>query len=262
MKESLLSIKLNTYRYNEFLNQTMKLVSQEKSAYICVANTHMLVEAYKDTSFASVVNEADLCAVDGMPLVWGMKLLNGVSHDRVCGMELLPDLLEQAEIKNYPVFFYGGTQEMLDSTRNYIKEKYSKLIIGGLHSPPFRPLTETEDTEIVHMINSSGAKLLLVALGCPKQEKWMASMKGRIKITMIGIGGALPVMVGLQSRAPKWLQQAGLEWLYRLIQEPKRLFRRYATTNSIFIALFLKAWLNRKIFANRLTTGKTIRHNL
>jgi N-acetylglucosaminyldiphosphoundecaprenol N-acetyl-beta-D-mannosaminyltransferase len=135
---------------------------------------------------------------------------------------------------------------MLERTRLYLQKNFPQLPIAGLYSPPFRPLSSLEEEQIIDTINRSGAKFVFVALGCPKQEKWMASMKGRVQACMIGIGGALPVLVGMQKRAPRWMQKTGLEWFYRMVQEPGRLFKRYAVTNTLFLWLLLKAWVAKK----------------
>ncbi len=221
---------------------------ERKSQYICVANVHMIVEAHNDPSFAKILQSANLVTPDGMPVTWAMKLLYGLKQDRVAGMDLLPDLLIRAADVHLPIFFYGGTLEMLDQTRKHMAEHFPGVNIAGTYSPPFRKLTAEEDEDIVRQINDSGAGMVFVALGCPKQEKWMSSMKGRIHAEMIGIGGALLVMIGMQKRAPRWMQQNGLEWLYRFSQEPKRLFRRYAITNTKFIFLLTKAIIKRKKF--------------
>ncbi|TKT87646.1 WecB/TagA/CpsF family glycosyltransferase [Dyadobacter frigoris] len=247
MKKAIISLNITTGSYRMFIDNILALINDVTSCYICVANVHMLVEAYNDPRFASIVNKSVMTTPDGMPLVWSMNILHGIKQDRVAGMDLLPDLLKETSEKQIPVYFYGGTQEMLNKTKQFIITKYPGSVLAGLHSPPFRELTKIEENDIVEKINQSGAKILFVALGCPKQEKWMASMKGRIMMPMIGIGGALPVMVGLQKRAPEWLQKTSLEWLYRLTQEPKRLFKRYAITNSSFIWLLFKAVVQKKI---------------
>jgi N-acetylglucosaminyldiphosphoundecaprenol N-acetyl-beta-D-mannosaminyltransferase len=208
----------------------------------------MNIEAHWDTKFASMVNGADLVTPDGMPLAKAMKLLYGIKQERVAGMDLLPDLLLKAQEEQLGVFFYGGTDEMLQHTKEYILKLYPQLSKHEYLSPPFRLLTEEEEAGIIAKINNSGAHLVFVALGCPKQEKWMASMKGKINSCMIGIGGALPVMIGMQKRAPKWMQKMSLEWVFRLYQEPKRLFKRYLITNSLFIILLIKDLINIHIF--------------
>lgn len=243
---SLLSINVSLGNYIEFVDSISQYAIDRVSKYICVANVHMLVEAYQDKTFAQIVNNADLVTPDGMPLTWGLKLVHHIEQDRVAGMDLLPDLLQKAESAGINVFFYGGTQAMIDQTTVYLDKTYPDLKIAGMISPPFRVLTKEEEASMVEQINASGAQMIFVALGCPKQEKWMASMKGRIHATMIGIGGALPVMVGIQKRAPEWMQKASLEWLYRLGQEPKRLFKRYAVTNTTYLWLLAKEVVFKK----------------
>lgn len=211
----------------------------------------MTIEAYWDPKFAQMVNAADLVTPDGMPLAKAMKLLYGIRQDRVAGMDLLPDLLKKAEEENLGVFFYGGTDEMLQKTQTFVQATYPNLKEQAYYSPPFRALTAEEEIEIIKRINDSGANLVFVALGCPKQEKWMASMKSRINACMIGIGGALPVMIGIQKRAPRWIQKISLEWFYRLAQEPRRLFKRYFVTNTLFLFLIVKQFCQLKFSKQR-----------
>lgn len=240
MKHRVISLMVSTGSFESMTNEIISLAVSGQSANVCVANVHMLVEAHEEASFATVVNSANMVTPDGMPLIWALRLLHGIKNDRVAGMDLLPGLLKAAIDKNLSVFFYGGSQKMLDATSEYIKSTYPALNIAGLYSPPFRQLTKDEDEFVIEMINNSGARLVFVVLGCPKQEKWMAAMKGKINATMVGVGGALPVLVGEQKRAPQWMQRNGLEWLYRLIQEPGRLWKRYFYTNAVFILLLIR----------------------
>ncbi len=163
-------------------------------------------------------------------------------------MDLLPDLLQRAVASNLSVYFYGGKDDLLSETLKYLNLNFPNLKVAGSCSPPFHKLSAAEEEAHVEEINNSGAQLVFVVLGCPKQEKWMASMKGRINAMMVGIGGALPVMIGLQKRAPAWMQNAGLEWMFRFLQEPVRLFGRYSFTNSLFLYLMLKEYLWLKLF--------------
>jgi N-acetylglucosaminyldiphosphoundecaprenol N-acetyl-beta-D-mannosaminyltransferase len=240
VKQKVISLMVSTGSFDTMSNDIMSLAISGQSANVCVANVHMLVEAHQDVSFATVVNSANIITPDGMPLIWAMRLLHGIKNDRVAGMDLLPRLLTTAIEKNISVFFYGGSQKMLDATAAYIQKAFPALKVAGLYSPPFRALTKEEDESVIEMINNSGARLVFVVLGCPKQEKWMNTMKGKINATMVGVGGALPVLVGEQKRAPQWMQKNGLEWLYRLIQEPGRLWKRYFYTNAVFILLLIK----------------------
>ena len=238
--KKVISLHISTGTYQSFVHQIIELAISKVSSYVCVANVHMCIEAFKAKTFAKAVNDANLVTPDGMPLAKAIQLLYGVKQDRVAGMDLLPDLLAESVNKKLGVFFYGGTTPMLDQTKLFVNANYPLLSNQHYYSPPFRPLTVVEENEVVHKINSSDAHLVFVALGCPKQEKWMAAMKGRINACMIGIGGALPVMIGMQKRAPQWMQNMSLEWLFRLAQEPKRLFKRYLITNTLFILLFTK----------------------
>jgi N-acetylglucosaminyldiphosphoundecaprenol N-acetyl-beta-D-mannosaminyltransferase len=180
-------------------------------------------------------------------------LLSGIKQDRVAGMDMLPDLLSACEEEQLPVFIYGGTNSLIDKTRTYISERYATLPVAGMYSPPFRELTSLEDQEVVDKINASHARVVFVVLGCPKQEKWMAAMKGKINAVMIGIGGALPVLVGMQKRAPKWIQDSGFEWIFRLAQDPRRLARRYVFTNSIFVYLLLSRKIRNLVTRRKRT---------
>ena len=240
--KKLISINVSLGTYAKFINEFLSLaIAKDKnSSYVCIANVHMLVEAYKDKDFQKIVNDADIVTPDGIPLAKGLKILYKIKQDRVAGMDVLPDLLKESEKQNLSVYFYGGTQKVLDKTQEYCTYHFPKLKIAGMYSPPFRELTEEEKDEIIEKINSVSPNFVFVALGCPKQEKWMAAVKGKINACMLGIGGALPVMIGLKERAPVWMQTRGLEWLFRLYQEPRRLFKRYFVTNSIFIFLLLR----------------------
>lgn len=238
--KKLLNVNYTLGPYRSFVDKMIELAHAKRSTYVCVSAVHMFIEAYKDESFAAILNKAEMVTPDGKPLTWALRFLYGIKQDRVAGMDLLPDLLSEAENQNLPVAFYGGTDNMLEKTKEHITRKYPNLVIAKMYSPPFRPLKTEEEESIIKIFNDSGARMIFVVLGCPKQERWMISMKDKINTLMIGIGGALPVLVGLNKRAPVWMQDSGLEWMYRLGQEPKRLFKRYATTNSLFIYLILK----------------------
>ncbi|SKC18423.1 WecB/TagA/CpsF family glycosyltransferase [Dyadobacter psychrophilus] len=247
-KITFLNSKISFGNYQSFIDRILDLAKKNISAYVCVMNVHMLVEAYFDNTFAKIVNDADIVTPDGMPLVFGLNGLYNINQERVAGMDLMQSLLIGAQRQKTSVYFYGSTNDVLETIIERCKEEYPKLKVAGLFSPPFRPLTKVEQDCIIEKINSSNAGIVLVALGCPKQEKWMATMKGNVNAVMIGLGGAFPVFAGTQSRAPLWMQKYSLEWLYRLFQEPRRLWKRYFVTNSIFVYLFLKEYISIKLF--------------
>lgn len=247
-REKFIGLNITTGKYADFVKKIIQMAGIRQSSYVCVANVHMLVEAHIHKSFQDIVNNAQVVTPDGKPLAIGLRVIYGIKQDRVAGMDLLPDLLREAETNHISVFIYGGTPEMLSKTSKYLKDNYPNLTVSGIYSPPFRLLSVEEQEEIVSIINNSNANLVFVALGCPKQETWMATMQGKINSTMIGIGGALPVLIGMQKRAPMWLQKLSLEWLYRLVQEPQRLFKRYLYTNSYFCVLLFIELFKKKFF--------------
>jgi N-acetylglucosaminyldiphosphoundecaprenol N-acetyl-beta-D-mannosaminyltransferase len=245
-----LNFPISIGKYQDYIEYIINSATTGVSEYIYVANVHMVVEAFWNKSFSEKVRKAIVVTPDGKPLTWALRLLYGIKQDRVAGMDVLPALLKKSEKMQLPVYIYGGTESLLQKTSLYLNTHYPDLVINGLYSPPFRDLTKEEETRTIERINESGAKLVFVVLGCPKQEQWMASMAGKVNAVMIGIGGALPVMVGLQKRAPKWMQNSGLEWLFRLLLEPRRLFKRYAVTNSVFLYL-LSRELVKKTFSRK-----------
>jgi N-acetylglucosaminyldiphosphoundecaprenol N-acetyl-beta-D-mannosaminyltransferase len=242
-KDEIFGLNINTGKFSCFTEAIAEASVLRKSMTVYVANVHMFMEAQKDKDLFSMINEADVVAPDGLPLCWALKALKRVRQERVAGMDLLPALLHQACSRGLRVFFYGGTGEMLKKAAGYFKEHFPSLQLAGLYSPPFRELTGGELEEVVSRINTSRPDLVFVVLGCPKQEKWIHRMKGRVHGVIIGIGGAFPVLLGLQRRAPRWMQVCGLEWLFRLSQEPYRLLKRYATTNSRFMFMLTKELL-------------------
>ena len=234
-KVDLLNTRVSTAHYSEFLQEIINLAQKRASSYVCFANVHMLTESKQDEAFRKVVNQADLVTPDGRPLSILMRLQYGIHQERVCGMDLMPDLLREAEAQKLSVYFYGSTPEVLEAIRQRITQEYPTLRIAGLESPPFRPLTPEEDKEAVARINASGANLVLVSLGCPKQEKWMASHRGQVDACMLGLGQAFLTYTGMEKRLPKWARNLSLEWAYRFYLEPKRLWKRYLVGNSWFL---------------------------
>lgn len=218
----------------------MQWAKQRESRSVCVANVHMLVEAHRDSAFANVLNQADLVTPDGMPLVWMLRWLGNPQQNRVAGLDIMLSVCDQAAEHNISVFLLGSEPEILERMTTKFHQEFPRLKIAGAESLPFRPLTDTENAAIVEKINQSGAGLVLVSLGCPKQEAWIAKHQGKVQAVMIGLGGAFPVYAGLKKRAPRLIQGAGLEWLYRLIQEPRRLWWRYSSTIPMFLWLALK----------------------
>lgn len=234
--------------YHTVVQEILRLGREKQSAYVCIANVHMVVEAFQDKAFNAILNRAHIVTPDGKPLSIMMNWLYQTRQERVAGPDLMIDVAARAAETGQSVYFYGSTQEVLDTLREKLSQKFPTLHIAGMTSPPFRPLTAAEDTEIIETINTSGADVVFVSLGCPKQEKWMAEHQGKINAVMIGVGAAFPFYTGHIQRAPQWMQEHSLEWLHRLCSEPTRLFKRYALTNTAFLCLMLSQWIHLHLY--------------
>ena len=211
---------------------------QGLSRYVCVATVNNVMEAWDSPQFKTVTNQADLVTPDGMPLVWGLKLLGYREASRVYGPDLTPIVLQKAMENRIPVGFYGSSPAVLEKLQSVITQRFPGIQIAYMFSPPFRPLTSAEDEEVIAAINRSGARILFIGLNTPKQDFWMAAHRGRVQAVMMGVGAAFDFLAGTKSQAPRWMMRNGLEWLYRLSTEPRRLWKRYLKHNPRFVVLF------------------------
>jgi N-acetylglucosaminyldiphosphoundecaprenol N-acetyl-beta-D-mannosaminyltransferase len=232
-----LGFPLDLLDYAGVIDWIMGFAFCSESCYICFANVHMVMEAQDSEAFMGIVRNADLVVPDGMPLVWMMRLKGMTNQQRVYGPTLMLHVLKSAARENIPVGFYGGAPEVLGALVERMKERYEGLDVVYSYSPPFRELSQQEEDEIARNIDRSGARILFVGLGCPKQEIWMAEHRGRVNAVMLGVGAAFDFHAGVKSQAPMWIQNIGLEWLFRLLTEPRRLWRRYLYHNPRFILL-------------------------
>jgi N-acetylglucosaminyldiphosphoundecaprenol N-acetyl-beta-D-mannosaminyltransferase len=206
--------------------------------YICLANVHMLIEGCRNKQFREeVMANADLILPDGMPLVWILRLLVDKSQSRIAGVDLIHNLLNNCASEELRVFILGSDALTLNRARDKIKRDFSGIHLVGALPMPYRPVSEIENSLILKRISECNANLVFVSLGCPKQEIWMAKNSWKTNTVMIGVGGALPVLAGIHKRAPGWMRNCGLEWLFRLIQEPTRLWRRYFLTIPFFLLI-------------------------
>jgi N-acetylglucosaminyldiphosphoundecaprenol N-acetyl-beta-D-mannosaminyltransferase len=243
VSRDILSMRVDATSYEDASRRAVRWAQEGRSAYVCVASVHMVMEAFDSKAFQEVVNGADLVTPDGRPLVWALKGLGVKSASQVRGTDLTTHVVEQAVRENVPVGLYGGTPELLDSFVRVLKGRYPEIQVTCQIAPPFRPLTAEEDAEVTREIVASGARILFVGIGCPKQEKWMAEHKGRIPAVMLGVGAAFDFHTGRVRQAPRWMQVAGLEWVFRLVMDPRRLWKRYAKHNPRFVGLFLRQLL-------------------
>ena len=229
--------------WDEVISRIAGWAAHRQSRVVALCNVHSVVTASQDVAFNKVIAQSDLALPDGAPVAWAMRREGFAQQERISGPDLMWRYLGVAEQLGQSVFFYGSTNDTLDRLAVRIKAAFPKIKIVGLESPPYRELSDAEDQAYVDQINQSGAHVVFVGLGCPKQEAWMASHRGRIKGVMLGVGAAFDYHAGTIQRAPVWMQKAGLEWLHRLASEPRRLAKRYTVTNSIFIYRMAKCAL-------------------
>jgi N-acetylglucosaminyldiphosphoundecaprenol N-acetyl-beta-D-mannosaminyltransferase len=205
--------------------------------YVCCVSVHGLVTAQRDREIRNAFNRSGLATEDGMPLVWWCRRAGFAQAARVCGSDLLDSMCALAVQRGHRHYFYGGSPHVVEQLASRLTARYPGLVVAGYRSPPFRPLTAEEDAADVAAINEVRPDYVWVGLGMPKQEKWMASHVHKIEATaLIGVGAAFDFHAGTKARAPRWMQHAGLEWLFRLKSEPGRLAHRYLVDNSIFVA--------------------------
>lgn len=254
---NLIGFPITALLFNTQIERMLDWANTYESKTVCVANVHMLMEAHWHKEFSAVLRSADMVTPDGMPLVWMMRLLGAKKQNRVAGMDILLSLCKLAPQRNVSLFFLGSETETLERIRTRIYQEFPEVQIAGMEPLPFRPLTQAEDNAIIQKIKDSGAGIVLVSLGCPKQEYWMHQHKNKIPAVMIGLGGAFPVFAQLHKWAPLWMRNLGLEWFYRLIQEPRRLWHRYFKTIPPFIWLALVQLVNLRL--NSLAVRTTSR---
>jgi N-acetylglucosaminyldiphosphoundecaprenol N-acetyl-beta-D-mannosaminyltransferase len=241
-----IEVFIDAISWNEATVKLLDWAAARESRYVCLCNVHVVVTACQDTEVRGIVNSADMATPDGMPVAWVLRLIGFSGQERINGPDLMVRVCRAAAEKRVPVFFYGSRMETLEKLRTNLKNCFPKLEIAGAYSPPFRALAAEEDHAVIDLINSSEAGIVFVGLGCPKQEQWMADHRGKINAVMLGVGAAFDFHAGTIKRAPKWMQKVGIEWFHRFLQEPRRLWKRYAITNSLFIWLVLKEFLSKK----------------
>jgi N-acetylglucosaminyldiphosphoundecaprenol N-acetyl-beta-D-mannosaminyltransferase len=214
-----------------------------KTRIVSFTNVHAVMEAYRRTEFNRILNETDMVCPDGMPLVW-MNRLRGGNTEHVCGPDLMLEFIRRTSEKGYSHFFYGSRPDVVAHLAEQLRMQFPKLNIAGWYSPPFRSLTEEEDCKEVEMINSLAPDLIWVGLGCPKQERWQFEHRYRLKASVVlAVGQAFDILANTLPAAPRWMRECGMEWFFRLCQEPKRLWQRYLQNNSAFLYALLTSSL-------------------
>lgn len=237
---NILGTNINVTSMADTLDYVESNLDRLRGSYICVSNVHTTVMSYEDEGYRAIQNSAAMALPDGAPLSKYSRLSGFKDAARVTGPDLMAGLFAVSGKKSYRHFFYGSTQATLDQMRAVIQKDYPGMVVAGMYSPPFRALSADEDEIIVKKINDASPDFIWVGLGAPKQEEWMYAHRGRLNAVAIGVGAGFDYLAGNIRRAPRLLQVLCLEWLYRLIQDPKRLFKRYLVTNAKFIFYIIK----------------------
>ncbi|MCK9602802.1 MAG: WecB/TagA/CpsF family glycosyltransferase [Candidatus Omnitrophica bacterium] len=245
-KFDLFGVNISAINMEYILESVENSILNKDRIYISTCPVGTVIECQKDEQVLKSVNSADLVTPDGMPVVWLGRLKGHKDITRVYGPDLMWEICAISENKGYRNYFYGSTPEVLSGLRKRLLVCLPGLKIAGYFSPPFYPLTEEEDKKIINMINNCKADILWVGLGSPKQDIWMHEHRDAIGApVIIGVGAAFDFLSGLKKQAPRWMQRSGLEWLFRLITEPKRLWKRYLLGNSLFMILIVRGLIRK-----------------
>ena len=247
-KISVLGIGISRVDYKSAVDEIISCGKDNRSLNVTAIAVHGVMEGYFDREFANKLNSFDIVTPDGQPIKWALNILGAKeSRERVCGPVLMLKVCERAAAEKVPLFFYGSTSETLARMKDNIVKQYPDLIIAGMQADRFRDATTEEDERDIALINKTGAGIVFVGRGCPRQEKWVASHMSKIKCVMISVGAAFDFHAGLLRRPPKIIQDMGLEWAFRLAQEPKRLWRRYLILNPLFVYNFCLQIIREKL---------------
>ncbi len=237
---NILGTDINAINIQIAVDKILEWIKEEQKEYVCVANVHSVMESYRKPEINNVFRNAGMVTPDGMPLVWMCRQLGYTQTNRVYGPDLLEECCRRTNNTGIRHYFYGGKEGIARILTSRLKRKYEQLNIVGTHTPPFRTGVHLESDEIIDEINNSKTDIIWVGLGAPKQELWMAKHRDRIAApVMIGVGAAFDFISGTKAQAPRWMMKIGLEWLFRLISEPGRLWKRYFRYNAMFILLAL-----------------------
>lgn len=237
-QRQILKTRVAATSYHDACDRIQHWASTQTCSYIVPANVHVVMTAYWNPDYQNVINHAALVTPDGMPLMWALRLLGVKGQQRVYGPDLMLAWCDRAAQLGSPIYLYGSTDNTLAKLKAALQQQFPHLPIAGCHAPPFRPLTPAEEAADLERIWQSGAQVVFIGLGCPKQEQWMYRNRDKFPGVMIGVGAAFAFFSGEVQQAPRWMMKFGLEWLYRFSQEPCRLWQRYLINNPAFVVLF------------------------
>jgi N-acetylglucosaminyldiphosphoundecaprenol N-acetyl-beta-D-mannosaminyltransferase len=246
-RANILGVGVSAINTLQALQTIDQWIHRREQKYICVTGVHGIMESQRDTSLKQIHNQAGLVTPDGMPLVWLSRLKGFPSVERVYGPDLMLALCKKSLTSGYRHYFYGGVEGVPEKLITRLTQQFPGLRVGGFWSPPFTPLTPDQDEEIIRKINTTEPDIVWVGLSTPKQEYWMYRHLGRVRApVMIGVGAAFDFHAGVKKQAPRWMQRNGLEWLFRLMKEPRRLWRRYLINNPVFVWMVLLEALGKE----------------
>jgi N-acetylglucosaminyldiphosphoundecaprenol N-acetyl-beta-D-mannosaminyltransferase len=248
-----LGMRVDVTSYEECAEAVLELAAAGSGGMVCVATAHMAIETFDDPELRRIVNSAERVTPDGMSLVWALRKLGARGVSRVYGPDLLPEICARAAQRGIRVGLYGGAPDAVLRLRTVLQGRFPRLEVPFAWSPPFRELEPEEDARATAAIEDAGVGVLFVGLGCPRQERWMAAHRETLPCVQVGVGAAFDFLAGAKAQAPRWIMAAGLEWLFRLLHEPRRLWRRYLIGNARFLFHFLvrrnpDPWPSRLVF--------------
>jgi N-acetylglucosaminyldiphosphoundecaprenol N-acetyl-beta-D-mannosaminyltransferase len=233
---NILGVGVSAITMSDALDTIDSWIAGKAQHYVCVTGVHGVMESQRDESLRRIHNTAGLVTPDGMPLVWLSRFAGAHRVERVYGPDLMLECCATSVSKRYRHFFYGGGEGVAERLAGRLAARFPGLQVAGSYGPPFRELTADEDRDVVARINDAAPDIVWVGMSTPKQERWMHQHCGRIRAAvLIGVGAAFDFHAGLKRQAPRWMQRGGLEWLFRLMTEPRRLWRRYCTNNPLFV---------------------------
>lgn len=261
---NVLGVGISAMNYDHALQVIDRWISHREAHYVTVTGVHGVMESQRDPKLRDIFNRAGLVTPDGMPMVWLCRAAGHKECSRVYGPELMLRQCEHSIEKGYRHFFYGGAEGVAEQLATTLGKRFPGLQVAGSYCPPFRPLTEEEDREVCRQINDTKPDIVWVGLSTPKQERWMAAHVGKLNCpVMLGVGAAFDFHTGRVKQAPRWMQDAGLEWLFRLTQEPKRLWKRYLVNNPLFVTSLLLTRLGlRELPSIQCTDPTAVDHSL
>lgn len=237
VNRKILGMRVDFSSYDDAVERVLRAAEKRQPFWLCPASVHTVIERHHNSMFREVMDSASLVTTDGVPLVWTLRILGIRRAQRVYGPTLTERVLECASNTEMSVGFYGSSQRVIETMAVRLKQRWPRLHIAYAHAPPYRRATPEEDLATVRNIQESGVRILFVGLGCPKQETWSYDHYRVLNIPILAVGAAFDFIAGVKPQAPKWMQSAGLEWLFRLLSEPRRLWRRYLLINPAFLFL-------------------------